>query len=57
MGAQIKKSPGPTWNPEDCTRIVILAYSPAHEGIKGLSLGRSSGLWFVLLPAPSRSPR
>ena len=35
-GAQIKKSPGPSWNPEDCTRNIILAYSPAHEGIKGL---------------------
>lgn len=48
-----KKSPRPEKDPEDCTRFFILARSPAHEGTKVICLGRSSGLWFTLLPVPS----
>lgn len=48
-----KKSSRPNTDPEDCTRFFILACSPALEGTMVNLPGRSSGSWFVLLPAPS----
>src|SRR5215475_5049593 len=51
--AENKKSPRPERDLEDCTRFFILARSPAHEGTMVIHLGRSSGLWFTLLPVPS----
>ena len=48
-----KKSPRPRSDLEDCTRFFILIRSPAHEGTITICLGRSSGLWFTLLPVPS----
>ena len=48
-----KKSSRPKKDLEDCTRFFILARSPAHGGTMVICLGRSSGLWFTLLPVPS----